>query len=90
MNLHLDNAAFSIDGVDILSPVDLALRSAECCVLLGPNGAGKSTLMRIASGYAPPTSGAVNLDGEAPAFEVHAASLLRSNRFVSGTMAGVR
>ena len=64
MNLHLDNAAFSIDGVNILSPVNLALRSAACCVLLGPNGAGKSTLMRIASGYAPPTSGAVNLDGE--------------------------
>jgi ABC-2 type transport system ATP-binding protein len=32
--------------------------------LLGPNGAGKTTLMAMMSGFLPPSSGSVTLDGE--------------------------
>ncbi len=32
--------------------------------LLGPNGAGKSTLINMMSGFLPPSSGSVTLDGE--------------------------
>ena len=32
--------------------------------LLGPNGAGKTTLMAMMSGFLPPSSGTVHLDGE--------------------------
>jgi len=32
--------------------------------LLGPNGAGKSTLIHMMSGFLPPSSGSVTLDGE--------------------------
>ncbi|MEO5665769.1 MAG: ABC transporter ATP-binding protein, partial [Nocardioides sp.] len=32
--------------------------------LLGPNGAGKTTLMAMMSGFLPPSSGTVTLDGE--------------------------
>jgi ABC-2 type transport system ATP-binding protein len=46
----VDDISFSIDKGEIVG-------------FLGPNGAGKSTTMKIATGFIPPTSGRIEVDG---------------------------
>ena len=46
----LDGVSFEVEKGDILG-------------FLGPNGAGKSTTMKIVTGFIPPTSGTVTVDG---------------------------
>lgn len=46
----LDNVSFSINKGDIVG-------------FLGPNGAGKSTMMKIITGFIPPTSGSIAVNG---------------------------
>lgn len=46
----VDDISFSIDQGEIVG-------------FLGPNGAGKSTTMKIATGYLPPSSGSIEVDG---------------------------
>ncbi len=43
--------------------VTFEARKGEVLGFLGPNGAGKSTTMRIITGFLPPTSGCVTVDG---------------------------
>jgi simple sugar transport system ATP-binding protein len=44
--------------------INLTLEPGKIYALVGENGAGKSTLMKILSGYQPPTSGEILLDGQ--------------------------
>lgn len=46
-----------------LDGIDLAVREGEILGLLGPNGAGKSTTIQCISGFYPPSSGQVLLNG---------------------------
>ncbi len=46
-----------------IQDVSFKVEEGEILGFLGPNGAGKSTTMRILTGYMPPTSGTVRLDG---------------------------
>jgi ABC-2 type transport system ATP-binding protein len=46
----VDNISFSVDRGEVLG-------------FLGPNGAGKTTAMRMVTGFLPPTSGTVTVDG---------------------------
>ena len=39
------------------------LQPGEVLGFLGPNGAGKTTTMRMVTGYSPPTSGRITIDG---------------------------
>jgi len=48
--LAVDNVSFDIPKGEILG-------------FLGPNGAGKTTTVRVVTGYLPPTSGTVTVDG---------------------------
>lgn len=48
--------------------IDLTFEPGKIYGLLGENGAGKSTLMKILSGYQPPTSGQILLDGQPISF----------------------
>ena len=43
--------------------VSFEVKKGEVLGFLGPNGAGKSTTMRMVTGYLPPTSGEVEIDG---------------------------
>jgi ABC-2 type transport system ATP-binding protein len=46
-----------------LDNVSFTVRSGEIVGFLGPNGAGKSTMMKIITGFIPPTSGTVEING---------------------------
>ena len=43
--------------------ISFEVQPGEIVGFLGPNGAGKSTTMRILSGYMPPSSGSVRVNG---------------------------
>jgi spermidine/putrescine transport system ATP-binding protein len=61
--VELRQVTRSYSGVEVLHPVDLALRDGEFMTVLGPSGSGKTTILRIIGGLVRPTSGAVLLDG---------------------------
>jgi NitT/TauT family transport system ATP-binding protein len=50
-----------------LDKIDLQVEKGEFVSLLGPSGCGKSTLLRLVSGLTSPSSGAITVDGIAPA-----------------------
>jgi len=50
--------------VTVLSDVTLDVMPGEIHAIIGENGAGKSTLMRLLSGYAEPSQGALSMNGQ--------------------------
>jgi erythritol transport system ATP-binding protein len=55
-------------GTHALRGVDFSIRRGAVTALFGENGAGKSTLMKILAGVESPTTGTLELFGEAVAF----------------------
>lgn len=66
--LALHNVSRSFGPIEVLHGVDIALRPGRVHALIGENGAGKSTTMKIMTGYQPPSSGQVLLDGRPVSF----------------------
>ena len=62
--LSLRQVSRSFGPIEVLHGVDIALRPGRVHALIGENGAGKSTTMKIMTGYQPPSSGQVLLDGQ--------------------------
>ncbi|HYZ61216.1 MAG TPA: ATP-binding cassette domain-containing protein [Acetobacteraceae bacterium] len=62
--LRADGIAKRFGAVTALDGVSLTLRQGEILGILGDNGAGKSTLMKILTGYQPPSSGRLFVDGQ--------------------------
>lgn len=58
------NLSLTLGGAQILSGVDVEVRSGEILALVGPNGAGKSTLLSVLAGDHTPDTGTVALHGE--------------------------
>jgi NitT/TauT family transport system ATP-binding protein len=58
---------FERDGksVPVLQEIGLDVRDGEFICIVGPSGCGKSTLLNVMAGFLPPSSGSVNIDGEA-------------------------
>lgn len=50
-------------GLTAVDEVSFSLTLAEILGIIGPNGFGKTTLFSLMSGYLPPDSGRVTLDG---------------------------
>ena len=61
--LDIRGLAVDLGGREVLSEVDLQLRSGELVGLIGPNGAGKTTLLRTALGLIPSRRGTVAVHG---------------------------
>jgi ATP-binding cassette, subfamily B, bacterial PglK len=55
--------AYSDEGGEVLSDVDLEIRRGEFIGICGPTGGGKSTLVDLLVGLLQPTSGTVSVDG---------------------------
>jgi len=64
--LKISNLHVNVEDKEILSGVDLTLKSGETVALLGPNGHGKSTLLQAIMGNPryKVTTGQILLDGE--------------------------
>lgn len=50
---------------NVLQDINLQIHAGEHVAVLGPSGCGKSTLLRLLSGLEPPSSGRIELTGEA-------------------------
>ena len=66
--LALQSVSRSFGPIEVLHDVDIALQPGRVHALIGENGAGKSTTMKIMTGYQPPSSGQVLVDGQPIAF----------------------
>jgi iron complex transport system ATP-binding protein len=62
--IELDRVGYRQHSTEILVDVSWRLETGERWAVLGPNGCGKTTLVRIACGYAWPTSGVVRRKGQ--------------------------
>ena len=62
--VHLTKRYRAQDGfLEAVSDVSFEVRAGECFGLLGPNGAGKTTAIHCITGFYPPSSGAVFIEG---------------------------
>lgn len=64
MDLVLERITHRYGANDVLSHIDLTIRSGEIVCIVGPSGCGKSTLLRLLGGLERPTDGAVYQLGE--------------------------
>src|SRR5512137_2789939 len=58
VSLHGVEKTFQ-NGVTAIAGFDLDVRAGETLTLLGPSGCGKSTVLRLISGLASPSAGAI-------------------------------
>jgi lipooligosaccharide transport system ATP-binding protein len=62
--VHLTKRYRAHEGfLEAVSDVSFEVRAGECFGLLGPNGAGKTTAIHCITGFYPPTSGQVFIEG---------------------------
>lgn len=63
MSLIVQNLTKQYGSQKAVNDISFSVEKGEIVGFLGPNGAGKSTTMKIATGYLPPSSGSVTVDG---------------------------
>lgn len=65
--LHLTDAGLSYaDGKNALTGLNLRIAAGESVAIIGPSGAGKTSLLRLLAGFLRPSSGQIELFGQAP------------------------
>ena len=67
----------SFGTLEVLKGIDLLVERGEAVSIVGPSGAGKTTLLQILGTLSRPSSGEIEIDGEA----VHALSDRQLSRF---------
>ncbi|MBZ0283228.1 MAG: ATP-binding cassette domain-containing protein [Anaerolineae bacterium] len=68
MDIELRHIHKRFGAVHANNDINLTFKGGRIVGVLGENGAGKSTLMKILSGYQPPDSGEIWIDGKAAAY----------------------
>lgn len=63
MTLCAEDVSLWVAGFDLLREVSVTVAPAKITAIAGPNGAGKSSLLRVLTGDASITAGAVSLNG---------------------------
>ena len=62
--IHTEHIAKRFGAVTALRDISMSLHKGEILGLVGDNGAGKSTLIKILTGFQPPSSGEIYINGE--------------------------
>jgi iron complex transport system ATP-binding protein len=60
--IQIKHLYFAYDNNDVLSEINMRVRSEEIVTLLGPNGSGKSTLLKCIYGILKPKEGSIQID----------------------------
>ncbi|HNV30176.1 MAG TPA: gliding motility-associated ABC transporter ATP-binding subunit GldA [Cyclobacteriaceae bacterium] len=63
MSLYVSHLTKIYGQQKAVNDISFSIEKGEIVGFLGPNGAGKSTTMKIATGYLPPTTGTVQVNG---------------------------
>jgi branched-chain amino acid transport system ATP-binding protein len=61
--LEIRNLRKAFGGLQVIADLDLKVPSGQRHAVIGPNGAGKTTLFNIITGWQPPTSGEILIQG---------------------------
>ncbi|MFO8060900.1 MAG: ABC transporter ATP-binding protein [Bacillota bacterium] len=61
--IEVQNVSKKYGETNAVNQLSFSVPRGEILGFLGPNGAGKTTTMRIITGFIPPTSGSVRVDG---------------------------
>ena len=61
--LEVRNASKNFGSLRAVSDVSMRVENGELRAIIGPNGAGKTTFFNLITGFFPPTSGEILLDG---------------------------
>jgi putative ABC transport system ATP-binding protein len=61
--LRCEQLGRTVEGVELISDLNLEVRAGEVLAVVGPSGAGKSTFLRLLNRLDEPTSGTVYLEG---------------------------
>ena len=62
--LELSNLSRNFGSLVAVNDVSLSVGAGELRAVIGPNGAGKTTFFNLISGFFPPSSGSIMLDGK--------------------------
>ncbi|HEY6430813.1 MAG TPA: ATP-binding cassette domain-containing protein, partial [Acetobacteraceae bacterium] len=62
--LEVRNASKAFGSLVAVDQVSLRVEQGELRAIIGPNGAGKTTFFNLITGFFPPTSGQILLDGK--------------------------
>lgn len=68
VHITLKNLRMAFDGVEVLHDISFS-EDVSALAIIGPSGHGKSTLLRILGGLLAPTSGSLEIDGQAVDFD---------------------
>jgi branched-chain amino acid transport system ATP-binding protein len=62
--LQVSNISLNLEGIQILSNIDMTIQEGTIHSVIGPNGSGKTSLMNCITGYYRPNQGSVFLKGQ--------------------------
>jgi ABC-2 type transport system ATP-binding protein len=69
--IHVEHLVKTFGTVTAVNDISFDVAAGEIFAFLGPNGAGKTTTIQMLTTLAPPTSGAIRIDGLDPQRQSH-------------------